>query len=105
MKYPDLVAGIAIAGALPRPKRAVCAAADGPVPGGSQFSVSRARPEASRSCARALFPTRGLSRADLSLPGYSIPHYSQGSVTRAAQGRIFPQFPGGRGPASPPLGF
>lgn len=46
MKYPDLVAGIAIAGALPRPKRAVCAAADGPVPGGSQFSVSRARPEA-----------------------------------------------------------
>lgn len=32
MKYPEPAAGIAIAGALPRPKRAVCAAADGPAP-------------------------------------------------------------------------
>lgn len=48
MKYAAPAAGIAMAPDLPRPQGAVCAAADGPAPRGSQFSVPRGLPRPSR---------------------------------------------------------
>lgn len=105
MKYPERAAGIAIAGALARPKLSVSAAGDGPAPRGSQFSVSRGLPHPSRGwgAAQGLCFQRGVSAEPLRVSPAT--RYSHGRCHQSNTRTDFPPVSRREGICQPSAGI